>query len=186
MSWIRRSTTPGRSGSCWDGDHSLLSLPMGENLYFLFNLSVLPFWLMMIASPGAPLTRRLVRTPAVPLLYAVLYLSLLGASVVSGSEGSIGSLAGLRQVFESDAPLLLAWVHYLCFDMVIGMWEVREAQRRGISGWLLAPCLLLTLMYGPVGFLAFVGVRWFKARTFAWGTAPGPVAHGSGGEPAVP
>jgi hypothetical protein len=149
---------------------------MGEHLYFFFNLSVVPFWLLMMAAPGSALTQRLVRTPAVPAAYAALYLSLLLTSVVIGNEGNIASLAGLRLVFESDAPLLLAWVHYLCFDMVVGMWEVRQAQRHGLSKWLLALCLFLTLMYGPVGFLLFVGVRWFKTRSIAWEPVSPPPA----------
>ena len=141
---------------------------MGETLYTVFNLSVLPFWALMIFAPGWSVTQRIIRTPVVPLLYAVLYVGLLVTSTMSDAPGDLGSLANLRLAFESDAPLLLAWVHYLCFDMVVGMWEVREAQAHGISALWLGPCLLATLALGPLGFLLFLGVRWFKTKRLAW------------------
>jgi hypothetical protein len=50
-------------------------------------------------------------------------------------------------------------VHYLAFDLFIGGWELRDAQRRGVPHLLLLPCLGLTLMFGPLGLLVYFGVR---------------------------
>jgi hypothetical protein len=36
---------------------------------------------------------------------------------------------------------------------------VRDARARGIRHWLVVPCLALTFMFGPVGWLLYLGVR---------------------------
>ena len=65
-------------------------------------------------------------------------------------------------------PLLLAgWIHYLCFDLFIGSWEVRDAKAQGISHWLVIPCLFLTFMFGPVGLLLYFALRAVRTRTIA-------------------
>jgi hypothetical protein len=46
---------------------------------------------------------------------------------------------------------LAGWIHYLAFDLFVGAWEVRDAQRQGIHHLLVIPCLLATLMAGPAG-----------------------------------
>lgn len=55
--------------------------------------------------------------------------------------------------------LLAGWVHYLAFDLFIGSWEVRDAQRHGLSHLLVVPCLALTFLFGPVGLLLYLGLR---------------------------
>ena len=79
--------------------------------------------------------------------------------------GDMGSLDGLREGFEQDPILLLAWVHYLSFDLFVGMWITRDRARLGLSPWPVAPCLLLTLMLGPVGLALYLGLRWATRRT---------------------
>jgi hypothetical protein len=54
---------------------------------------------------------------------------------------------------------LAGWIHYLAFDLFVGAWESRDAQRLGISPILVAPCLFLTLMAGPVGLLLYAILR---------------------------
>jgi len=55
-------------------------------------------------------------------------------------------------------------VHYLAFDLFVGTWETRDAAGRGISRWLVAPCLLLTFLFGPIGWLSYHLVRRARAR----------------------
>ena len=78
------------------------------------------------------------------------------------------SLAGLRLSFERDSVLLLAWVHYLCFDMVVGMWVLRDAKRLAIGSWWVGPCLLFTLLLGPIGFGAYALLRWRRVGATGW------------------
>ena len=141
---------------------------MGETAYLIANASVAPVWLLMIFAPTASITERMTRTPLVPALYAVLYSCLLIGSFVLPGEGSMSSLADLRIAFERDLVLLLAWVHYLSFDMVVGMWEYRDARKHGLSWWAVGPCMAGTLMFGPFGMLAYVVLRRVMAGQTDW------------------
>ena len=55
---------------------------------------------------------------------------------------------------------LAGWVHFLAFDLFVGAWITRTARAEGISHWLVLPCLVLTFLFGPAGFLAFTLLRW--------------------------
>nr|WP_235727181.1 ABA4-like family protein [Hymenobacter siberiensis] len=92
---------------------------------------------------------------------AAAYAVLIAAHYAGphGGEGGFQSLDAVAALFRDPWALLAGWVHYLCFDMWTGAWEVRDAQRRGMPHGLLIPCLLLTFLFGPVGLLLYFGVR---------------------------
>ena len=50
-------------------------------------------------------------------------------------------------------------MHYLAFDLLVGSWEARDARSRGVPHWALLPCLALTFLFGPAGWLLYLGVR---------------------------
>ena len=50
----------------------------------------------------------------------------------------------------------------LAFDLLVGVWEVNDALKRGISRWVLVPCMVLTFLLGSAGWLLYQGVRTFK------------------------
>ena len=58
-------------------------------------------------------------------------------------------------LFTMPEIALAGWIHYLAFDLFVGAWEVRTARREGIAFLLVLPCLALTFLFGPAGFLAF-------------------------------
>ena len=118
---------------------------------------VLPCWLLLLFVPRWKWTQRLA-TFAAPLLLAALYIWLL-ATAPRAVGGGFGSLAQVRALFSVDQALLAGWVHYLAFDLFTGAWEARDAARLGISPWLLAPCLLLTFLFGPVGLALYLLLR---------------------------
>ncbi|MCB9780239.1 MAG: DUF4281 domain-containing protein [Alphaproteobacteria bacterium] len=130
-----------------------------ELLYTLANGLAVVAWLPLFIAPRAALTERYAGTPLVPLGFALVYAALVGLMFAGDGGGGMDSLASLRRGFSSDPVLLLAWVHYLCFDLMIGFWELRDSRRLGIHPWLLRPCLFLTLMLGPLGLLLYMGVR---------------------------
>jgi hypothetical protein len=99
---------------------------------------------------------------AAAVVIAMLYAGLIGAFWTRG-EGGFGSLADVSRLFEHPGLLLAGWVHYLAFDLLIGVWERDEATRIGLPQWALAPCLVLTFLLGPLGWLAFMALRFFRA-----------------------
>ena len=75
------------------------------------------------------------------------------------SDGTTTTLAGVTTLFSSPWLLVAGWLHYLAFDLLIGTWEARDSVGRGVPRWALVPCLFLTLMFGPAGWLAYRIVR---------------------------
>ena len=69
------------------------------------------------------------------------------------------SLAGVMAFFASPVAATAGWIHYLVFDLFVGAWLARDAQRRGVAHWLVIPCLIVTLMAGPVGLAAYLVLR---------------------------
>jgi hypothetical protein len=88
-------------------------------------------------------------------LYAVLIM-LFFFGIEGGGFGSIGEV---RALFLSDAGLLAGWVHYLAFDLFVGLWIASEADRTGMSRILQAPILVATFMFGPIGLLIYLVCR---------------------------
>lgn len=123
-------------------------------------------WLLLGLAPRWALTRRGVLSGAWPLALAALYAAALLAHHAgpAGGAGGFGSLAQVRQLFASDWALLAGWVHYLCFDLWLGAWQVQDGQRRGVPHPLLLPGLALTFLAGPVGLLVHCGMRRLAAR----------------------
>lgn len=77
----------------------------------------------------------------------------------SDTSGSFGTLEGVVKLFAQPEIVLAGWVHYLAFDLLVGAWEVRTARAEQIPFLLVVPCLPLTFIFGPAGFLVFSAVR---------------------------
>jgi len=129
-----------------------------ETLFKVATVGVLPGWLLLILLPRARMTERIVLSGLYPLAFALGYLVLIVAFFPS-APGGFGSLADLSRFFANPWLLLAGWIHYLAFDLFVGAWEARDAAGRGVPHVLTVPCLILTLFFGPIGLLAYYGVR---------------------------
>ena len=134
-----------------------------ESVFSLASSVVLLGWLALAALPYRLALAKLVAV-VVALALASLYAALIGAFWGEG-KGGFGSLADLSALFANPALLLGGWVHYLAFDLLVGTWEREEAAAIGLSRWLLLPCLGLTFMFGPVGWLLFMAMRFVRKAT---------------------
>lgn len=144
---------------------------MIDTIFSIGNTAILPAWLLLAVAPKWPGTQWLAAIIA-PLLLALAYTLLMMGSMTgmlppdgnAGGDVSFSTIEGIRNIFASDAGVVIGWFHYLAFDLFVGAWEGREARRIGLSHWLLIPCLFLTLMLGPVGFLLFMILRTLRQR----------------------
>jgi len=139
---------------------------------FLFSLAnpvAMLGWALLVLAPRWEGTRRLVLSGALPLILAAAYALLIGCHYLGphAGEGGFSSLADVATLFRDPWALVAGWVHYLCFDLGVGIWESRDARRRGVPHLLLVPCLLLTFLFGPVGLLLYAFVRRFFGRAVA-------------------
>jgi hypothetical protein len=99
-----------------------------------------------------------------PLILAAMYLYFI-ATHIRGADGGFGSLADVATLFQKRELLLAGWIHYLCFDLFIGAWEVRDSQQHEIPHLVVIPCLIMTFMLGPIGLLFYLAIRTSKIRS---------------------
>ncbi len=133
-----------------------------ELVFTIANNGIIVFWLLLILLPRSRITELAVHSIAVPVIIGLAYLWLF-SRVWLGGEGAEGTsyftLDGVMALFRSPTAAAMGWIHYLVFDLFVGAWQARDAQRRGVQHWVVIPCLLVTLMAGPVGLLLYLGVR---------------------------
>jgi hypothetical protein len=129
-----------------------------EQLFGPLNMLALVAWLLLAVFPARPLITRIVAGAAVPAFFAVAYVAMI-ASAWGSSEGGFSSLDGVAALFGNRWLLLAGWTHYLAFDLLVGVWEVRDSRDRRIPHLLVVPCLALTFMFGPAGWLPYQVIR---------------------------
>jgi hypothetical protein len=135
-----------------------------EILFKIFNFGVLIPWAMMILLPKWKGTESMIKTklPVLIIGASYLFLVLWDAFVTQGGAIDFTSMESIKEAFARDEVMLVGWMHYLAFDLFVGMWESTDAQLLKIPHFLLVPCLVLTLMFGPIGFVLYWLVRqWY-------------------------
>ena len=134
-------------------------------IFIISNYSALLGWAVLIISPNWQFGQTLVIGILITLLcMAYSYLIFFGnrhddPSIKYG--GNFRSLDGVISLFKSPRAVLAGWIHYLAFDLMIGIYILNDATGYGIPHWILIPCLLLTLMFGPAGLLLYFSLRYF-------------------------
>jgi hypothetical protein len=142
-----------------------------ETLFQAANYVVIPFWLLLIVAPRWSWTQRLVHGPVVLLLLTPIYAYMLFGYGPAPEGTEFSTLYGVMLGFSVPHIVVAGWIHHLIFDLFVGAWETRDAQRRGVSHFLVIPCLIATLMIGPVGLLLYVLVRFFNKRVLEYDEA---------------
>jgi hypothetical protein len=129
-----------------------------DQLFSLVNLIALLSWLLLVLLPSRRWVADLAAGLAIPALLAAVYAAILAANW-RGSSGGFSSLSDVSVLFSNPWLLLAGWTHYLAFDLFVGSWEVRDARERLVPYLLLLPCLILTFLFGPAGWLLYLALR---------------------------
>lgn len=140
-----------------------------DTLFLLANYWAFAAWIALAFLPRDPKVLALILYAGVFMLclaYAVMIGGFLTGAIDPGGPGGgdFTTLAGVMKLFDSPGGATLGWVHYLAFDLFTGMWIARDADQKGFSRVAQFPFLLLTLLVGPVGLLAWLIVRDRRAR----------------------
>lgn len=117
----------------------------------------MPAWLLLVFLPKYRVTQWVAHSYLYPVLLGAFYLFMFVISF--GGDGGMGSLADLKVSFQRDEVLILGWVHYLVFDLFIGSWISRDAQKHAFPHLVIVPVLILTLFAGPIGLLLYLLFR---------------------------
>lgn len=137
-----------------------------DRIFQTANLLALAGWAALAISPLAPRFAGRVAGLAIPLVLAVAFAGLVLA-FWSGAPGGFDSLDSVAALFSTRELLLAGWLHYLAFDLFAGAWIVREARADRVAFAFVLPCLALTFLFGPAGFLAFAAIRGVRRRMIA-------------------
>ena len=138
-----------------------------EQIFGFANLWAMLCWVVLAFAPK----REQIVTPLfyagvglLALTYAVLIVSLLGG-MIGGGTGSTGgtpdftTLAGVQALFDSQGGATIGWIHYLAFDLLVGIWVARNADRHGYLRIVQIPILFFVFMAGPLGLIMYLILR---------------------------
>lgn len=139
-----------------------------ELIFRVANIVAMIGWIALLGSFRFPAAADRISGLAIPLLLSVAYAGLILGYWAQG-EGGFGSLDDVAALFQTRELLLAGWIHYLAFDLFVGAWIVRTARAAGMPFLFVVPCLVLTFLFGPTGFLLFSAMR--MARTSSVATA---------------
>ncbi|WP_439151299.1 ABA4-like family protein [Winogradskyella sp.] len=135
-----------------------------SEVFTLVNILAFPMWILMIILPKWKVTRILIEFKIIPLLLAVIYAIYIINSMLTGPAMDFGSLESVMQLFTLENAVLAGWVHYLTFDLLVGMWMLDLNRTLKIHQLLMVPCLIGAFMLGPIGFLVFMIIRSSKVK----------------------
>ncbi|TGK36061.1 DUF4281 domain-containing protein [Leptospira gomenensis] len=115
-------------------------------------------WILLLTFPKWKHTKSITTVLLSTILFGGTYTILLAGSF-GQTQGNFSSLEGVQLLFQNPAALTAGWIHYLAFDLFIGTWESADAEKLGISRWLILPCQIGTFLFGPMGLLAYMILR---------------------------
>ena len=149
-----------------------------DQVFQIVNIGAFTAWVLL-----AVVRRRwvadVVAGVAVPTLLAAVYTTII-VTKWGESAGGFSSLPAVATLFTNPWLLLAGWTHYLAFDLLIGSWEVRDARRQATPHILVLPCLALTFLFGPAGWLLYMAVRTARLRSISERRLPPRPAAGAG------
>tara|TARA_Y100001970_G_C13704314_1_gene588729 strand:+ start:127 stop:597 length:471 start_codon:yes stop_codon:yes gene_type:complete len=139
-----------------------------DNIYYLANWGVIPFWLMILFIPGHALTNFLVNSIIAPLLLAAAYLFIaysiyLEGNIFEGFNLYLG-LDNLYALFSEETFLLIFWLHFLSISLFIGTWMGRDGQKYLIPKILMFFPIITTYFSGPLGLIFYWIIRIFFSK----------------------
>ncbi|BBH63915.1 hypothetical protein ACTI_06000 [Actinoplanes sp. OR16] len=133
---------------------------MTELLFGLTFALAAPFWALMILLPRWSWTTRIIGSPLIVLpilaIYALLVIPAFAEVLPAVANPT---LAGVTALLGTPAGAAAGWAHMIAFDLFVGRWAYLDSRERGISPFVMAPILLLTILLGPLGLAAYLGIR---------------------------
>ncbi len=144
------------------------------NLYLtLFKLAgfAAPAWALLIFLPTWRGTRWVARSAIVPALLCLLYVIGIVALISASGFGfmrDFGSAEGVTRLLSQQNIAIVAWIHFLAFDQLVGIFIYRDnMHHRYVPIPVQSVILFFTFMLGPVGFLAYYLARLIRSGSLA-------------------
>lgn len=137
-------------------------------LFKIVNAVVFLAWILMIAAPKWKVTKAVISSHSIVLFLAVIYAAILFTNFNKVDFADFGSLAGIMKIFHSSDAwgTSAVWYHIMAFDLFVGSWIFRDSQKLNVPHWVIIPCLLLTFMLGPLGFILYSISKFLCSKFF--------------------
>ena len=129
-----------------------------ETIFGVGSQTALIGWVILIFLPRRFPLLLAVPKFVIPALLGLAYAALMLTNFFS-SGGGYGSIDEVRALFSVDDVLVAGWLHYLAFDLFVGVWIAERSDEAGLSRLIQAAFLIATFMFGPVGLLLFLAAR---------------------------
>lgn len=143
-----------------------------KTLSTIFNISMLVAlagWIFLFIHPYGENTDKIL-IYGVATVLSIFYAGLLFKRIHMENrpkypKGDFKSLEGVVNLFKRPQSVLVGWIHYLAFDLMVGIYIKNDALASGIPFWYLIPSLILTIMFGPFGFLSYIILKMIIINT---------------------
>ena len=98
-----------------------------ELIFKVVNVFALLGWLCLFLIPHGVITQKFVRSGSWSLILSVAYSAALIGALFGGLKGDVTSIAGIKTAFQDSNWVLVGWIHYLAFDIMIGVWILEDS-----------------------------------------------------------
>lgn len=148
-----------------------------ELIFTITNSWALLMWLILALAPRRDMVMKGIFYGGVGLLslaYAVIIIPLLTGMIDGGGGGppDFSTLAGVQEALGNEGGATIGWIHYLAFDLFVGMWVANNADKYGFPRWLQVPVLFFVLMLGPFGLTLYLLLRFTRHNRVADAVVP--------------
>ncbi len=140
-----------------------------SSIFRITSIAAMSSWIALIFFPNAAFTEQyVISIVGVLLAFVYGYLLVFGKKYDENVQysGSFANFEGVINLFKSPRSVLIGWIHYLAFDAIIGLYILKNSQHYGINHWLIVPCLLLTFLFGPLGLLLYLLLRFLITHDY--------------------
>ena len=150
-----------------------------SEVFKLLNLIALPPWILILVAPRTKFTKVAVLTTCITVTLAFILfflmeltststiqnynqiLSMFNVSTFSNLSKNLLNLnyENIKKIFFSEIGFLAMWSHYIIIDMSLGYSIAIDAYTSNVPFLLKTPCLILTLLLAPLGYLSYFFIK---------------------------
>ena len=99
------------------------------------------------------------------VVLALVYAGLNFSQPIMQTMKDFSNFEGVLRIFTNETLVNAAWVHFLTFDLFVGVWVKKDSLRQGISHAWIIPSLIFCCVFGPLGYLVYLLTRRIKSKT---------------------
>ncbi len=136
-----------------------------DSVFSICNTIAMVGWIILVFIPMWRSSDKFI-IGIIVTLFAIIYTYYIVTNLSAIDMKSFSTLKGVTNLFTNPLAVLIGWVHYLAFDLMVGLFIKKNADKYGISHWWLIPCYLLTFMFGPIGLLLYLLIRFIASKQY--------------------